>query len=201
MTMNTENQFPATGEDQQNYIAGLRALADARLANTDVLFLKFSKLGEWTYGAEDVPIGVTDRLIVDPDSFMLGVIGWKNGQVVDEIMHKLGRGTVDKTELPEIVSKKSDDGWKDQLGLLLRLPDVDVPPLSFKTTSRGGLGCLQTLAEAMVKHGGDDWPVVRLTMSSYPHRNYGKIITPVIEIIEWQAPKGSEPKREQRPLV
>jgi hypothetical protein len=59
----------------------------------------------------------------------------------------------------------------------------------FSSTSVGGKRAVQTLAVAIANQVEADQskpvPVVRLKKDHYAHKSYGKIYTPVFEIVEW----------------
>jgi hypothetical protein len=64
----------------------------------------------------------------------------------------------------------------------------------FTTTSVGGKRAVQTLAVALAEQVEKDQskpvPVVRLKKDHYSHKSYGKIYTPVFEIVEWVSMDG-----------
>jgi hypothetical protein len=64
----------------------------------------------------------------------------------------------------------------------------------FTTTSVGGKRAVQTLAVALAEQVEKDQtkpvPVVRLKKDHYSHKSYGKIFTPVFEIVEWVSMEG-----------
>jgi hypothetical protein len=72
----------------------------------------------------------------------------------------------------------------------------------YTTTSKGGKGAVQELAVAIAAQVEKDQtkpvPVVRLKSGSYKHKNYGKVITPLFEIVEWISldGKADEPAAE-----
>jgi hypothetical protein len=74
----------------------------------------------------------------------------------------------------------------------------------YTTTSVGGKRAVQTLAvqiaEQVEKDQGKPVPVVRLKKDHYSHKSYGKIYTPVFEIVEWVSMSG-EAEAEDAPAV
>jgi hypothetical protein len=68
----------------------------------------------------------------------------------------------------------------------------------FTTTSVGGKRSVQTLAVALAEQVEKDQtkpvPVVRLKKDHYAHKSYGKIYTPVFEIVEWVSMDGEAPE-------
>ena len=69
------------------------------------------------------------------------------------------------------------------------------------TTSVGGKRSVQTLALAIAAQVEKDQakpvPVVRLKKDHYTHKSYGKIYTPVFEIVDWMSMDGSDDAPEQ----
>jgi hypothetical protein len=67
----------------------------------------------------------------------------------------------------------------------------------FTTTSVGGKRAVQTLAVALAEQVEKDQskpvPVVRLKKDHYAHKSYGKIYTPVFEVVEWVSMDGEAP--------
>ena len=73
----------------------------------------------------------------------------------------------------------------------------------FTTTSVGGKRAVQTLAVALAEQVEKDQtkpvPVVRLKKDHYAHKSYGKIYTPVFEIVEWVSMDGESPEVKPEP--
>jgi hypothetical protein len=73
----------------------------------------------------------------------------------------------------------------------------------FTTTSVGGKRAVQTLAVALAEQVEKDQtkpvPVVRLKKDHYAHKSYGKIYTPVFEIVEWVSMDGEAPEVKAEP--
>jgi hypothetical protein len=70
----------------------------------------------------------------------------------------------------------------------------------FTTTSVGGKRGVQTLAVALAEQVEKDQTkpvaIVRLKKDHYAHKSYGKIFTPVFEVVEWVSMDGEQPKVE-----
>jgi hypothetical protein len=71
----------------------------------------------------------------------------------------------------------------------------------FTTTSVGGKRAVQTLAVALAEQVEKDQtkpvPIVRLKKDHYAHKSYGKIYTPVFELVEWVSMDGEAPKADE----
>jgi hypothetical protein len=67
----------------------------------------------------------------------------------------------------------------------------------------GGKRAVQTLAVALAEQVEKDQskpvPVVRLKKDHYAHKSYGKIYTPVFEIVEWVSMDGESPEVKPEP--
>jgi hypothetical protein len=75
----------------------------------------------------------------------------------------------------------------------------------FTTTSVGGKRSVQALAVALADQVDKDQskpvPVVRLKKEHYQHKSYGRIFTPVFEVVDWVSLDGEPepPKVEAAP--
>lgn len=192
---NVFNNLPATTDLYRN---ALRQLGVASAQGSGNPFLKMDKAGDWTYGAEGVEVDEQDEWVVNPMSFRVGVVGWSNGQKVGEEMYIIGQGQVDKSTLPEIVSRKQGDGWKDQLSFDLFSMGDNVL-CTFASSSKGGKDAIGALALEISKRAElNEFPVIRCTTTHYIHKQYGKTFTPSFEVVRWDKmpePKSDEQKR------
>jgi hypothetical protein len=68
----------------------------------------------------------------------------------------------------------------------------------YTVTSVGGKRAVQTLAVALADQVDKDQTkpvaIVRLKKDHYQHKSYGKIYTPVFEIVEWMSMDGEAPE-------
>jgi hypothetical protein len=64
----------------------------------------------------------------------------------------------------------------------------------FTTTSVGGRKAVQTLAVEIATQVDKDQskpvPIVKLGKDHYTHKSYGRIFTPVFEVVEWVSMEG-----------
>jgi hypothetical protein len=95
--------------------------------------------------------------------------------------------------LPEIGEPPAgaDKGWETQVGLSLKCTageDKDMEA-RFSATSVGGKRAVQVLALAIATQVEKDQskpvPVVRLKKEHYQHKKYGRVFTPVFEVVDW----------------
>lgn len=185
-------------------VSALRALGAARNAGNE-LFMKFVKADGFMFGPEQIPVEDDEEWAVNPDSFEVGVIGWKDGQVVDEFMYPIDSGKrVDRSELEIIPASTVDgqnNGWSDQISVRLHqvAEGLDVV---YKTSTHGGKTALTTLAGEIAEHNGDEddpyrIPVVTLHTDHYKHKTRGKVYVPKIEVAHWVDMNGDQKKKRR----
>ena len=136
-----------------------------------VVILKMDKTGHWVFGADQTEVEDDSLWAINPFSFVHGFIAWGDGEVLGEKMAK--------------------KGWESQVGMSLKCISGDDKGMEarYTTTSVGGKRFVQTLAVALADQVDKDQTkpvaVVRLKKDHYAHKSYGKIYTPVFEIVEW----------------
>jgi hypothetical protein len=193
--------FPGGGDmvDPAALQSAMSALG--RQAQSGGLFMKFTKSGEWLYGPAQDEVSPEDLWAVNPGSFVNGYIGWKNGMPIGEHMCSVTRGMPCRyEELEPIEAVTETDGWSAQLGFTVNSypasgDDAENLELIFKTTSHGGkkaaAGLADEISKRMSKGDGTFVPIVSLSADSYKHKNYGKIIIPVIRVVAWADMNGN----------
>ncbi|CAB5194559.1 hypothetical protein UFOVP169_18 [uncultured Caudovirales phage] len=164
----------------------LRTL-DSEVGPAGSVILKMDKTGHWVFGADQTEVDDDSTWAINPFSFIHGFIAWGDGEVLGEKM-------VSVTEpLPEMESAppNAKNGWQPQVGMSLKCIDgVDKDmEARYTVTSVGGKRAVQQLAVAIAEQVEKDQskpvPVVRLGKDHYQHKSYGRIYTPVFEIVEW----------------
>lgn len=164
------------------------------------VILKMDKRGDWVFGANQTEVEPEALWAVNPASFVHGYIAWGDGEVLGEKMVPL----IDP--MPEVgpAPAGAEKGWQLQLGMSLKClsgPDKDME-VRYTITSVGGKKAVQELGVAIAQQIAKDQtkpvPIVKLKTDSYKHKMYGKIFTPVFEIIEWVGMdgKGAEVEAE-----
>lgn len=180
------------------------------------VILKMDKTGHWVYGADQTEVEDNSTWAINPFSFVHGYIAWGDGEVLGEKMVSVAQ------PLPEIEAAppNAKRGWEVQVGMSLKCLSGEDEGMEarFTTTSVGGKRAVQTLAlelAAQVEKNQDKpVPVVLLKKDHYNHKSYGKIFTPVFEIVEWvsmdgkaeeaaaaEAPAAEEAPRRRRRAV
>jgi hypothetical protein len=182
----------------------LRAL-EAEAGPAGVVILKMDKTGHWVYGADQTEAEADATWAINPFSFIHGFIAWGDGEVLGEKMVSVSQPLPEMDAAPAGAKR----GWETQVGMSLKClsgEDKDMEA-RFSATSVGGKRAVQTLAVAIANQVEADQskpvPVVRLKKDHYAHKSYGKIYTPVFEIVEWVGMDGvseeAAPQIEEAP--
>mgnify|MGYP007049628273 CR=1 FL=1 len=170
----------------------LRALEQGA-GTSGVVILKMDKTGHWVFGADQTEVEDDSTWAVNPFSFVHGFIAWGDGEVLGEKM------TGVQHPLPELDAAPpgAKRGWETQIGMSLKClvgEDKDMEA-RFTTTSVGGKKAVQALGVAIATQVEKDQSkpvaIVRLKKDHYVHKSYGRIYTPVFEIVEWASMDGA----------
>jgi hypothetical protein len=170
----------------------------AEVGPSGVVILKMDKTGHWVFGADQTEVEDGAVWAVNPFSFVHGFIAWGDGEVLGEKMTSVSNPLPELDEAPPSAKK----GWETQVGMSLKCISGEDKGMEarFTTTSVGGKRAVQTLAVALAEQVEKDQtkpvPVVRLKKDHYAHKSYGKIYTPVFEIVEWVSMDGEAPAPE-----
>ena len=168
-----------------------------RSITTDVgaggtVILKMDKTGHWVFGADQTEVEDDATWAVNPFSFVHGFIAWGDGEVLGEKMVSVAQ------PLPEldVAPPGAKKGWEPQVGMSLKCTSGEDEGMEarYTVTSVGGKRAVQTLAVAIATQVEKDQskpvPIVRLKKDHYSHKSYGKINTPVFEIVDWVSMDG-----------
>lgn len=178
----------------------LRTIANDVSASTTAI-IKMDRTGHWVFGADQTEAEEDSRWAVNPFSFVHGFIAWGDGEVLAEKL-------VSVTEpLPELepAPPGAKKGWEPQTGLSLKCISGDDAGMEarFTTTSVGGRKAVQALAVAVATQVDKDKEkpvaIVKLGKDHYTHKSYGRIYTPVFEVLEWVSMNGDESAEEAAP--
>ncbi len=154
--------------------------------------LKMDKTGHWVYGADQTEVEESSEWAVNPFSFVHGYIAWGDGEVLGESMVSVAQPLPEPQPAPPQARK----GWEKQVGLGLKCLTGEDTGLDvrYTTTSVGGKRSVQALAVAIAEQVEKDStkpvPVVRLGKEHYQHKSYGRIYTPVFEVVRWVSMEG-----------
>jgi hypothetical protein len=175
----------------------LRSIAtDVSAVSTSII--KMDRTGHWVFGADQTEAESDATWAVNPFSFVHGYIAWGDGEVLAE---KLVSVTEPLPEL-EAAPPGAKKGWEPQTGLSLKCISGEDAGMEarFTTTSVGGRKAVQALAVAIATQVEKDQskpvPVVKLGKDHYTHKSYGRIYTPVFEVVEWVSMSGEAAEAE-----
>ena len=162
------------------------------------VIIKMDKTGHWVFGADQTEVEDDSTWAINPFSFVHGFIAWGDGEVLAEKMVSVTEPLPEMEAAPAAAKK----GWEAQVGLSMKCltgADKDMEA-RYTVTSVGGKRAVQTLAVAIAQQVEKDQskpvPVVRLKKDHYSHKSYGKIYTPVFEIIEFVSMDGKADEAE-----
>jgi len=111
--------------------------------------------------------------------------------------------------LPELDSPPpgAKRGWETQVGMSLKCVSGEDEGMEarYTVTSVGGKRSVQALAVAIANQVDVDQskpvPVVLLKKEHYQHKSYGRIYTPVFEIVEWVGMDGEVAEPDTSPVA
>ena len=179
------------------------------------VILKMDRTGHWIFGADQTEVEDDARWAVNPFSFVHGFIAWGDGEVLAEKMCSVTEPLPELDAAPPSAKK----GWEAQTGMMLKCTVGEDAGMEarFTTTSVGGKRAVQALAADIAtqveKDPSKPVPIVTLGKDHYQHKSYGRIYTPVFEIVDWvsmdgeteaedvqesDAPAEDAPKRRRR---
>lgn len=184
----------------QSLAQSLRSLdTGAGLGNT--VILKMDKTGHWVFGADQTEVEDDSLWAVNPFSFTHGYIAWGDGEVLGEKMVSVSQSLPELEPAPPGAKK----GWEPQVGMSLQCVKGEDNGMEarFSTTAVGGKRAVQVLALALATQVEKDQnkpvPVVRLKKEHYMHKSYGRIYTPVFEVVDWVSLDGPGAAPEAEP--
>jgi hypothetical protein len=178
--------------------SSLRSISAGVPDGAGSVIIKMDKTGHWVFGADQTEIEDDSTWAINPFSFVHGYIAWGEGEVLGEKMVPVSQ-PLPETDVAPPAAKR---GWEVQVGLSLKCMSGEDKDLEgrYTVTSVGGKKAVQQLALAIAAQVDKDQtkpvPVVRLKKEHYVHKSYGRIYTPVFEVIEWVGMDGAAPEPE-----
>lgn len=180
----------------------LRAL-EKDVGPSGTVILKMDKTGHWVFGADQTEVEDDAVWAINPYSFVHGFIAWGDGEVLGEKMASVTQPLPEMDAAPAGAKR----GWEMQIGMALKCRNGEDKDMEarFTATSVGGKKAVQAIGIAIATQVDKDptkpVPVVRLKKDHYTHKSYGRIYTPVFEVIEWVSMDGAEAEAEAEPEV
>lgn len=178
----------------QSLSSALRAIQSDVSTPSNTVILKMDKTGHWVFGADQTEVEDDGLWAVNPFSFVHGYIAWGDGEVLAEKLTNVSN------PLPalEPAPAAAERGWEMQVGMTLACTNGEDEGMQarYTATSVGGKKAVQalaiTIAEQVDKDPKNPVPVVRLKKEHYQHKKYGRIFTPVFEVVRWTGLEGTE---------
>jgi len=169
------------------------------------VIIKMDKTGHWVFGADQTDVEEDSTWAVNPFSFIHGYIAWGDGEVLGEKMVSVSEPLPEMEAAPPNAKR----GWEAQIGMSLKCVSGEDKDMEarYTVTSVGGKKAVQALAVAIAeqveKNQAKPVPVVRLKKDHYTHKSYGRIYTPVFEIVEFVSMDGKadEAEAEEAPAA
>lgn len=172
------------------------------------VILKMDKTGHWVFGADQTEVEDDSRWAINPFSFTHGYIAWGEGEMLAEKVVPVSQPLPEMDAAPAGAKR----GWEVQLGLSLKCVSGEDKDMDarYVVTSVGGKKAVAalalTIAAQVEKDSSKPVPIVQLRKDHYTHKSYGRIYTPMFDIVEWvsmngpdetaAAPSPSEPDAE-----
>jgi hypothetical protein len=170
----------------QSLSSALRSIKSDAPEGGNVI-LKMDKTGHWVFGADQTEVEDDSIWAINPFSFVHGYIAWGDGEVLAEQIASVAEPLPELAPAPPAAKR----GWEMQVGMTLACTNGEDEGMQarYAATSVGGKRAVQSLAVAIAEQVDKDpnnpVPLVRLKKEHYQHKSYGRIFTPVFEIVKW----------------
>ena len=159
-------------------------------------FIKMSKGGVWTFGADEIGVDEDDQFAVNPAAVMHGFVCWADtdaGVAAGKLGEIMALVTDDVAPQMPAVVPPGGAAWAVQLGIQMKglTGAAKGMDLAFATTSYGGKKAVAGLMSQMGEYFSakanhiKPVPVVTLGSLSYKHDKFGKLFNPLIDIVKW----------------
>lgn len=188
--------------------ASLRSVAN-EIGDVGMVILKMDKTGHWVFGSDQTEVEPDSQWAINPYSFVHGFIAWGEGEVLGEKMVPVSEPLPELPEAPPGAKR----GWEPQIGMSLKCMTGEDEGMEarFTTTSVGGKRAVtklaMDLAEQVEKDQTKPVAVVKLGKDHYTHKSYGRIYTPIFDIVSWIGLEGpadaadAEPEADAAPAA
>ena len=179
--------------------SALRVAAQSAAPAGGTVILKMDRTGHWVFGADQDEVEPGSKWAVNPYSFVHGFIAWGDGQVLGEKMAPMTEPLPEVDAAPPGASK----GWEMQIGFSLKCISGEDAGMEarYTATSVGGKRSVQELALAVAEQADKDSSkivaVVTLGKDHYQHKSYGRIYTPVFDVVEWVGMNGPQAQADE----
>lgn len=189
---NEISKFAGAGLPSVQSLASSLRKIEADVGPTGMVIIKMDRAGHWVYGADQTEVEDGSLWAVNPFSFVHGYIAWGDGVVLAEKMVPVAEPLPETGPAPEGAKR----GWEMQIGMSLACTNGEDEGMQvrYTVTSVGGKRAVQGLALAIAdqadKNPDKPVPLVELKKEHYQHKSYGRIHTPVFNIVDWKSLDG-----------
>jgi len=185
---NEISKFAGAGLPSVQSLSSALRKIEADVGPTGMVIIKMDKAGHWVFGADQTEVEDGSLWAVNPFSFVHGYIAWGDGVVLAEKMAPVSEPLPETGPAPEGAKR----GWEMQIGMSLACTNGEDEGMQarYTVTSVGGKRAVQGLALAIAdqadKNPDKPVPLVELKKEHYQHKSYGRIYTPVFNIVDWK---------------
>jgi hypothetical protein len=170
------------------------AFADAT-ASSSWPYARFTKYAQYEVGKDGTVIPVDTVVVAVMDQMRTGYKKWLDGTIAGTVMGAVADrfippprrelGDNDPAMWPQGPDGEPRDPWQLCSELPLNLKDTRDVYL-FTTSSRGGISAIGALCRVhSLRRDNDTWPVIKLQVGSYKHKQYGVIKHPMFTVVGW----------------
>lgn len=195
--------IPAGGNGLSVYDSPDNPWAEAAASVETGAYLKFNgNTGEFTYGADDNPLGYGAQLVGDLFNVSFGWICWKDSEPVEELLVKImdGKPPLEHNLPDHSPYDSNDDGWREATALPMVLltnviDNVDDDSeagtrLLFKGSSASSCRGVRKLSGAfgkLFREKPGQFPVIEIDAESFQakEKKFGKKYAPIFKIVGW----------------
>ena len=177
-------------------------LEAASEAGTDVgRLLKYVK-GKYEIDGNEIPLGT--EFIAYIDQLARAWNRFDDDKLAEQHIIKIASGQKlppreelghqDRAKWEKDSSGKPKDPWCEQWYLpLVRLDNGEV--VTYVTGSKGGVGAIGRLCNVYGRRLDGTLPIVALGTRSYKHKEFGRVETPIFEIVGWEGTPNPNPAK------
>ena len=189
--------------------AGMANVKQAVPTSNSMGFLKMSKLGTWSFGAENLQVEDGSEWAVSPLSLRHGWVAWKRypdgdarkSSNVGEVLVPMSSPPVRASDLEDLKHHEGDGAtasWSEAVSVSLKcLNGADEgEEVIYTVNSYGGRQAVGNIIDALYARLDTDpvnfVPVVELSSDSYVHGKWGETVTPLFKLVDWISLDGPE---------
>ena len=185
-----ENNLPATTAPPLTpaKLDNFKKLAQETSSNQLGVLTKFVK-GRWQTGDDEI---TNQKRVAHVDRLAKGQIKFSEGKIVERRVGKVANGfqmpkreelgDTDEHSWETDASGNPRDPWVRQY--FLPLSDLETGAVTV-TSSVGGIGAIGALCGIFADNAQNGLPIVRLGVSSYKHKHYGRVEVPDLPVVGW----------------